>query len=130
MEISNLIDLGSGTIYQGITYRPFKGLNQIPDQTSFMVPITVAEAAIYPGFINRRIRWEKGSEQLIETGASKHLDTVYNLAIPDFKTVLEAFRGQLKHPLSPREAVAAGPLRADRKSQRQGGDRRFDGYPH
>ena len=106
MEISNLIDLGSGTIYQGITYRPFKGLNQIPDQTSFMVPITVAEAAIYPGFINRRIRWEKGSEQLIETGASKHLDTVYNLAIPDFKTVLEAFRGQLKHPLSPREAVA------------------------
>jgi hypothetical protein len=105
IEISNLIDLGSGTIYQGISYRPFKGLNQIPEQPSFTTPISVGEAAIYPGFINRRIRWEKGVEQLIESGGSK-LDTIYNLAKPDFKLVLEAFRAQLKHPLSPREAVA------------------------
>jgi hypothetical protein len=105
VEISNLLDLSNGAIHQSTAYRPFKGLNQIPEQTSYTTPLTVAEAAIYPGFINRRIRWEKGIEQLIENPPASQLADVYKMANPDFKSALDAFRGQLKHALAPREAV-------------------------
>jgi hypothetical protein len=103
IEISNLIDLQTGDIRQAIAYRPFKGLNQIPEQISYLTPIQVAEAGLYPGFLNRRIRWDKGIEQNIETGNA--LETAYKLAKLDFKSALDLFKGQIKHPLSPREAV-------------------------
>lgn len=103
IEISNLIDLNSGDIRQAIAFRPFKGLNQIPEQVSYLTPIQVSELALYPGFLNRRVRWEKGIEQNIEMG--KSLETAYKLAKPDFKTLIELYRGQIKHPLSYREAV-------------------------
>ena len=105
VEISHMIDLNDGTILQAIAYRPFKGMNQIPEQPSYMTPLVVPEAAVYPGFINRRVRWEKGAEQPVEDASNKHLRQAYDKARPDFKSALDAFRNQLKHPLAPREAV-------------------------
>jgi hypothetical protein len=102
--VSNLVDLQSGDILQSIAYRPYKGLNQIPEQTSYLAPLTVAEAAVYPGFQNRRVRWEKGAET-IGRASPESLEAAYNLAVPDFGAVLDAFRDQLKHPLAPREGV-------------------------
>jgi hypothetical protein len=105
VEVSNLMDMGSGAVHQASVFRPFKGLSQVPEQTSYMWPLTVSEAAICPGFVNRRIRWEKGIEQLIENPPSDHLAKAYALAKDDFNGALEEFRSQLKHPLAPREAV-------------------------
>src|SRR5215218_4385134 len=62
VEVSNLIDLATGDILQAIAHRPYKGLNPVPEQPSYTTPITVSEAAIFPGFLNRRVRWEKGTE--------------------------------------------------------------------
>jgi hypothetical protein len=106
VETSHLLDLGDGSVYAAITYRPFKGMQNIPEQPSWMQPITVAEAGVYPGFINRRIRWEKGAEvvQPLEK-KNLHLKWAHALAIPEFEEVLGEFRKQLKHPLAPREAV-------------------------
>jgi hypothetical protein len=104
IELSNLIDLGSGDIYQAVAHRPYKGVNPIPDQASYTAPITVAEAAIYPGFLNRRITWEKNAET-IGRASPESLEMAYALAIGDFAAVLEAFRDQLRHPLAPRDAV-------------------------
>src|SRR5262245_8791613 len=56
LEVSDLLDLSTGNVYQAIAFRPFKGLTQVPDQTSFAALLTVPEAAVYPGFMNRRIR--------------------------------------------------------------------------
>jgi hypothetical protein len=105
LEISNLLDLNTGAIQQAITYRPFKGLSQVPEQTSFVLPLSVPEAAVYPGFINRRILWEKGSEQVIENPPANFLEEAYNLARPDFASALEEFHGQLRMPFAPHEAV-------------------------
>ena len=106
VETSHLLDLGDGSVHAAITYRPFKGMQNIPEQPSWMQPITVAEAGVYPGFINRRIRWEKGAE-VVQPAAEKnlHLKWAHELAIPEFEEVLGEFRKQLKHALAPREAV-------------------------
>jgi hypothetical protein len=103
-EVSSLIDLKSGDIFQAIAYRPYKGLNQIPEQTSYHAPLTVSEAAIYPGFLNRRVRWEKGAEAVGRPSPGS-LETAYGLAVPEFGAVLDAFRDQLRHPLAPRDGV-------------------------
>jgi hypothetical protein len=104
VEISHLLELKDGAVYQAITYRPFKGMNQIAEQPSYSLPLKLTEAAVYPGFLNRRIRWEKGAEQT-EEWKPAHLKNAYDASRPDFKAALDAFRGQLKHPLAPREAV-------------------------
>jgi hypothetical protein len=104
VETSHLIELGDGSLCQAITYRPFKGMKQIPEQPSFTQPLKIAEAGVYPGFLNRRVRWDKAAEQAEELKPA-HLKKVYGLARPEFKAALEAFRQQLKHPLAPREAV-------------------------
>jgi len=111
IEISHLLELEDGAVYQAITYRPFKGMNQIAEQPSYSLPLQVAEAAVYPGFLNRRVRWEKGAEQSEELKPA-HLKKAYEASKPDFKAALDAFRGQLKHPLAPREAVVL--LRCER----------------
>jgi hypothetical protein len=104
VEASNLIDLDTGDILQAIVHRPYKGLNPVPEQPSYTTPITVSEAAIYPGFLNRRVGWEKGAET-VGRPSPEALEAAYGLAVPDIGAVLEAFRDQLRHPLAPREAV-------------------------
>jgi hypothetical protein len=105
LEISDLLDQTSGAIHQAVTFRPFKGLSQVPDQPSYQVPITVAESPLYPGFINRRLRWEKGIEQLIENPPGNTLAKACALARSDFAATLDEYRNQLRHLLAPREAV-------------------------
>jgi hypothetical protein len=104
IEVSNLVDLGSGDIYQAIAHRPYKGINPMPEQPSYATPLAISEAAIYPGFLNRRVQWDRSAETALRTSPAT-LEAVYGLAIGDFAAVLEAFRDQLKHPLAPREAV-------------------------
>jgi hypothetical protein len=104
VETSHLLDLNDGTVYRAISYRPFKGMKLIPEQPSYPQPLRVAEAVVYPGFLNRRIRWEKGTEQAEEQKPA-HLKSAYAVAKPDFKSAIDAFKQQMKHPLAPREAV-------------------------
>ncbi|HEX3149308.1 MAG TPA: hypothetical protein VHR66_14640 [Gemmataceae bacterium] len=104
VETSDLIDLNTGDILQAIAHRPYKGLNPIPEQPSYTTPLTIAEAAIYPGFLNRRVRWDKTAET-IGRPSPELLEAAYNLAVPDIGAVIEAFKEQLKHPLAPRETV-------------------------
>jgi hypothetical protein len=104
VEVSDLIDLNTGDILQAIAHRPYKGLNPVPEQPSYTTPLTVSEAAIYPGFLNRRVQWDKGAET-IGRPSPQTLEAAYGLAVPDIGAVLDAFRDQLRHPLAPREAV-------------------------
>jgi hypothetical protein len=104
VETSNLIDLNTGDVYQSVAHRPYKGLNPVPEQPSFTTPLTISEAAVYPGFLNRRIRWDRNAET-VGRPSPEALETAYNLAVPDIGAVVEAFKDQLKHPLAPRETV-------------------------
>jgi hypothetical protein len=104
IEASHLLDLADGAIHCAVTYRPLNRLKYIPEQLSYTQPLVVAEAAVYPGFINRRVRWEKSAERVVPLEPG-HLKTAHGLAAPALEPVLGAFRQQLKHPLAPGEAV-------------------------
>src|SRR5207249_3798806 len=104
VETSHLVELSDGTIYQAIAYRPFRGMDKIPGQASYLEPLALAEAAVYPGFLNRRIRWEKGVEQTQPLEA-RHRAAAYAVAAVEFDPVIGSFKQQLKHALAPREAV-------------------------
>jgi hypothetical protein len=105
VEISHLLDLENRALYQAITYRPFKGLNQVPGQPSYGQPLLVSEAAVYPGFLTRRIRWDKGADQA-QALQPAHLKAAYAAAAPTFEAPLAAFRQMLKNPLNPWSALA------------------------
>jgi hypothetical protein len=104
IEIGHLVDMKEGNIFQAITFRPYKAMKFISEQPSYTQVLNVSEAAVYPGFINRRVRWEKGAE-MGEKVSPAHLEHVYKHAREELKPVLDEFRQQLKHPLAPREAV-------------------------
>src|SRR5262249_34674192 len=104
IEASHLLDLGDGAVHCAVTYRPLNRLKYIPEQPSYTQPLAIAEAAVYPGFLNRRVRWEKPAERAVPPEPG-HLRTAYGLAAPVLEPVLAAFRQQLKHALAPREAV-------------------------
>ncbi len=103
VEISHIIDLKEGKIVQAITYRPYKAMNQRV-QASYQQPVEVSEAAVYPGFYNRRVRWEPAAEKL-QPLTPAVLKQAYSFAAPEFEPVLAEFRKQLKHPLAPRDMV-------------------------
>ncbi|QVL33335.1 hypothetical protein KIH39_05320 [Telmatocola sphagniphila] len=104
MEVSNLLDLNTGELHQSVAYRPFKGLTPIPEQVSYTTPIHVPDAVLYPGSLNRRVRWEKNSETT-GVSSSEALEATYGHAIPEFEPVIDEFRSQLEKPFAPTEAV-------------------------
>ncbi len=104
MEISHLLDLNDGRCFQALAMRPFKGMQYIAEQPSYDQVLTITEGAIYPGYINRRVRWDRPAESGTEV-TKAHLKQVYDSALPEFKPAFDAFKQQMKHPLAPREAV-------------------------
>jgi hypothetical protein len=104
VEISHLIDRKEGAVHQAISYRPYKALKFTNAQPSYQQPLQVAEAAVYPGFGNRRVRWDAAAEKQQPMSAAV-LRRVHALARPEFEPVLAGMRKQLKHPLAPREIV-------------------------
>lgn len=104
IEISHLLDLNDGRMHQGIALRPFKGMKFIAEQPSYSQVLTVAEGAVYPGYVNRRVRWDKPAETATDVTPA-HLKLAYEKALPDFKPAIDALKTQMKHPLAPREGV-------------------------
>jgi hypothetical protein len=104
IEMAHLVELNEGKVYQAIAYRPFKALKQGSGQASYQKPLQVKEAAVYPGFANRRVRWDPAAESAQPLSPAV-LKKAYGFAAPEFEPVLAEFRKQLKHPLAPREMV-------------------------
>jgi hypothetical protein len=104
IEVSFLINLSDGTIFRAVNYRPRKVLAQTRELPSFRQLVHLREAAVYPGFLTRRIRWEPEAQEL-RPFQPTILPHIHSLARLDFARVLSDFRRQIRHPLAPREAV-------------------------
>jgi hypothetical protein len=104
VEVGFLLDLGSGAVFRAVNYRPHKVLARTRELPSYRQPLYLTEAAVYPGFLTRRVRWEPAAEHLLPPDPAA-LRQAHALAQPDFARVLADFRRQLRQPLAPRDAV-------------------------
>jgi hypothetical protein len=102
--ISYLLGLTDGAVYQAVSVEPLNGSQTGPGQPSYQQLLTVPEAFVLPGFLNRKLLWEAGTEQLRALKPT-HLRNAYRHARHEFRPALDLFRQQLRQPLAPREAV-------------------------
>jgi hypothetical protein len=103
-----LLDLGDGAVHVEWTGLPYVALRQAAAslRQSRHNVLSVKEAALYPGdVVNRRVRWDEKSGALSEAPRTNEtFERLRSLARP-FDAAVKLFREQLKHPLSPLEAV-------------------------
>ena len=117
LEQGWLLDLDGGHIHVDRRFRPFAAQDKIKERDSYEKPFSITEAGIYPGFVNRRIRWEVAA---LTTRAVTLDDfaAIHARAHPALDIALAAYKDQIKNPLASDEAVVL--VRA--AELRQGGD--------
>jgi uncharacterized Zn finger protein len=98
-----LVDLADGTIYVERKFRPLAALDRVPEKASYEKPFTLAEAGIYPGFVNRRIRWELGAFKSRRVEADDFA-RIHKAALP-LDAAVAKFKEQIKNPLASDDAV-------------------------
>lgn len=103
-EQSHLVDLGDGMVYVDLNMRPFSALDKTREKESFTEHLSVADAAVYPGFVNRRIRWELSAVKR-RPQAPTDWARVHGAALAGVDAALARFKEQIKNPLGPAEAV-------------------------
>ncbi len=103
-EVSHLVELSGGAVYADLNMRPLAALDKTKEKESYGEILSIAEAAVYPGFVNRRIRWEVAAVKR-RAAASADWGRVHAAAAPALETALAKFKEQVRNPLAPPEAV-------------------------
>jgi hypothetical protein len=103
-EQSLLLDLGDGAVYVDLNMRPFSALEKTKEKETYDELLTVTEAAVYPGFANRRIRWEISAAKR-RPAMSADWARVHTAALPTVEAAVAKYKEQIKNPLGPAEAV-------------------------
>jgi uncharacterized Zn finger protein len=104
VEQSILLDLQDGALFAAQAFRPFHALDKVPGQNSYEDLLGIAEAVVYPGFVNRRIRWELAAHKARPTTAADW-QKAHAVALPALDAALARYKEQIKNPLAPDEAV-------------------------
>ncbi len=104
IEQSYLVDLADGAVLLDRWHRPFVSLAHTPQKDGFEALLEIADAAVYPGFLNRRVRWESGTLKLRDVAPSDW-KRLHATASP-LEKAFASFKEQIKNPLAPDEAVA------------------------
>lgn len=104
VEQGFLLDLDRGDILVERRFRPLAALDKTKERDSYETPVTIREAGIYPGFINRRARWEIAALASHPT-ASADFAAIHARALPDLATAVARYKEQIRNPLAPDEAV-------------------------
>lgn len=104
VEQSLLLELEDGAVFAAQVFRPYHAIDKVPGQSSFEDLLSIAEAVVYPGFVNRRIRWELASFQSRPAGA-EDWQKAHAAALPSLDLAVARYKEQIKNPLAPDEAV-------------------------
>lgn len=106
MDLGRWINLKDGNIYETVNYRPFKAVKYIKEEDSFFSVVKAKELFIYPGDINKRVRWE---EMSIRDVTHDDLSSIKSYAKKSYPDVIKSVKNQMKNPLSDKNpAVLVG----------------------
>ncbi|MDQ3031177.1 MAG: hypothetical protein M3Y87_02075 [Myxococcota bacterium] len=118
IEQSWLLDLEEGSIYVDRTFRPLDRLDKMKEGESFEKPLLLSEAAVYPGFVNRRVRWELSARKSRNVELTD-FERIHARALPSLDVAVAKLKEQIKNPLAPDEAVVL--VRASEVRKVEGG---------
>jgi uncharacterized Zn finger protein len=104
VEQSYLFDLDQGQVLVDRKFRPFTAIDKIKEKDSYEKPITITDAGIYPGFVNRRVRWEIAA-LTSRSAQPADYDAIHSLAHPTIEAALVKYKEQIRNPLAPDDAV-------------------------
>jgi hypothetical protein len=96
--------LNNGRICLTQNFRPYKAAKFIRADDSFFQVAQVKELCVYPGDVNRRIRWETMLPRPLEP---QDLEKIRCLGHEDFAAVIKAVKTHLKGPLSDKQPIYA-----------------------
>jgi SWIM zinc finger len=105
IEQSWLLDLSDGAIYVDRKFRPLAALDKVGEKASYERPLRIDEAGVYPGFVNRRVRWELKSYHERQAATPEDFERLHRVALPAVDAALARYKEQIKNPLAPDEAV-------------------------
>lgn len=98
------MELGNGDIHLTQNFRPYKAAKHIKSDDSFFKVAQIPELCIYPGEINRRVRWDGMTQRAI---ALEDLATARQHAYNSLADVVKKIKGHLKSPLADKHPVVA-----------------------
>lgn len=98
------MNLGSGKIQLTQTYRPYQAVKFIKSEDSFFKIAQVPDLCVYPGDINRRVRWDAMTSRSIEP---KDFQAIAGHANSDLAGLIKEIKSHLKSPLADRHPVVA-----------------------
>lgn len=93
------LEPGAGAIHRTVQYRPYKAARHIREDDSFMEAARVKELYLYPGGLNRRVRFEEWTARPLEAA---DWQAVAAVACRSYAEALKTVRNQLKNPLANR----------------------------
>lgn len=97
------IDLSDGVISKTENHRPLKAVKYIKEDDTVFDVVTVPELCMYPGEVNRRIRWEASNTRPV---TSNDISKIKGFAAADINSLLKSVKNFIKNPLSDNSVTA------------------------
>lgn len=102
VDVAYCIDLQYGIISKKENIRPFKAVKYIKQDDTETECIQIPKLYIYPGEINKRIRWESATYRAV---TQQDCQTIKQKSKTALAPVIKEVKNQLKNPLSEKSAV-------------------------
>lgn len=97
IDVGYYVDLEDAPVYKALNIRPYKLLKRLKAEDTITELLETSEYAVYPGEMNKRIRWEGYTPAEI---TKEHIEKVREKAQTDFKVILKEVKNQLKDTLA------------------------------
>jgi len=104
IEQGFLLDLDQGDVLVDRKFRPLAALDKVKEKDSYEKPVTITDAGIYPGFVNRRVRWEIAALSS-RPATTDDFTRIHAVAHPTIEAALAKYKEQIRNPLAPDDAV-------------------------
>lgn len=102
VDLGYWLQLDTGEIHRTLQYRPYKAARHLREEDSFTDVVQTRELYLYPGGLNRRVRYDEWQPRQPDDG---DWEAVPRSARRSYSDVLKAVRNQLKNPLADRMPV-------------------------
>ncbi|QNK58125.1 SWIM zinc finger family protein [Paenibacillus sp. PAMC21692] len=108
------LELESGAIHRTMNYRPYKAAKHMKEEDSFFEVATVGQLYVYPGTVNRRVRFDGVTSA---PALESHLAKARETAEPLLSDAVKRVKNELKNPLGNKQPVLLAAVESLRETE-------------